>query len=118
MVRLLAETTGTTIDMDIDSLMQLAADHKWYMFAAVLVGGGCRWLKSDSAGNWWTSLPLWAKRTIPILLGGAAGCLESLASGRPLEESLIKGALIAGLGSMAGHELLIEKMRGGKELGA
>jgi hypothetical protein len=103
--------------MDIELLMQLAAEHKWFALAAIVVGAIIRALKTEAAGYIFSQVPAFWKRVVPLALGCALGALESLASGRPLTEALLKGALLAGGGSMVGHDWLIEGVRGGRELG-
>jgi uncharacterized membrane protein YebE (DUF533 family) len=104
--------------MDLDSLLALALEHRWFAVGALVVGALVRLSKTEAMGRMFTDLHPLVKRLVPLALGAALGVLESLASGRPLQEALVKGAILAGGGAMLGHDAGIEGMRNKREIGS
>lgn len=99
---------------DIQALLDLAMQHKWVAVAALVVGMLTRAMKEDS-----TFLPFVVpSRWRPLLalgLGIASGVLQKVSTGTPWREALLGGA-ISGVLAIIGHDVIIEGLRGGKEL--
>jgi len=102
--------------MDVQPLVDALSHHSYAMFAALLVG-----LLVDFAKQGWFSSWL-ARRLKPawlpwvaIGLGVAGTVSTSFVSGKPIVAALMEG-LAAGMAAIAGHEMLIEGLRGGREL--
>lgn len=84
----------------------------WVVGNALITGGIVRALKGD------TFLPYVEARYRPfaaIGLGTLGGTIEGMVMGRPLPEAIALG-LVSSTLSIAGHELGIESLNGGKEL--
>lgn len=85
-----------------------------YALLALVIGLTVRLLKSD------TPLPTVPSRYRPFLalaLGALGGAVDSVARGTPWPEALLAG-FGASLTAMLGHEVLVEKLLGGREPGA
>ncbi|WP_394844032.1 DUF4231 domain-containing protein [Pendulispora brunnea] len=98
----------------LDELLTLAAQGKWIVVGAIVIGAIVRLLKSD------TPLPTVPSQWRPWLalgLGAVAGILQAVAAGTPWQKALIDG-LVSALTAIAGHDLLIESLRGGREIGS
>jgi len=96
----------------IDDVVSLVLDHKWVPFAAVIVGAAVRALKSDSPI---TVVPAQWRPWLALALGAVAGVLQAVLGGATWTKALADG-LVAALTAMAGHDLLIESARNGREL--
>lgn len=97
---------------NVDDVLALVAGHKWVALAAVVIGLVVRLLKDD------TALPTIKARWRPwaaIGLGIVAGVLEKVSDGMAWKPALL-GGLFAAVAAIVGHDLLIEGVRGGKEL--
>ncbi|HLV68037.1 MAG TPA: hypothetical protein VKY73_19600 [Polyangiaceae bacterium] len=99
--------------MSSDELLGLALEHRWVAFAALIIGAVVRVLKSDSPLP--ITVPAKWRGWLAIGLGIVAGVLEAIAGGTPWARALAEG-LAAAVLAIAGHELGIESLRGGKEL--
>ena len=93
----------------------------WVAAAALLVGFLCRLIKTDmlkiALAN--LGLPPVPKRVLPWValgLGLASSILDTRLTGTAWPEAIVKG-LIAAVTAIAGHELGIESVRDGKEIG-
>lgn len=98
--------------MDITELVAMLAEHRWVPACALVIGAIVRVLKGD--------LPLPAvppqwRGWLAMGLGIVAGALDMAATGAPWLPALAEG-LAAALLAIAGHELGIESLRGGREL--
>lgn len=106
--------------MSIDAILQLVAlakAHAWLPIAAIVIGFFVR-LTKDDAPAW---LPSWARipaRWRPVaaaVLGQAAAVVDALTRGTPWLDATISGVLAAAI-AVLGHGVLIEALRGGKEV--
>lgn len=88
--------------------------YAWVPTAALLIGALVRAMKA----GWWPELlyvnPKY-KPWIAFAAGWLSGSLDSLVTGKPVVEATI-GGLVSALTAVGGHELLIEGLRGGREL--
>lgn len=87
----------------------------WVAAAALVIGAVVRVLKSDSPLPEWLHVSKQWRPWLAVALGIVAGVLDAVAMGTPWADAVAKGVL-ASVGAMAGHHLVIEKGRGGKEL--
>lgn len=104
-------------DLDVLAIVELAHGHAWIPLAALVVGFLTRLLKTERAQSWLGPLPAAHRPKVALLFGVAAGVLDGIANGTQWHSALIGGVLSA-LIAMGGHDLLIESIRGGREVGA
>jgi len=99
----------------MDELLQLAMSHKWVAVSAIAIGALSRAAK---AGKLTPLLQVGARYRplIVIALGVISGALEAMVIGTPWQDALL-GGLVAACIAMGGHGVLIEALRGGRELG-
>lgn len=100
---------------DANQLYDLLMTHKYWAFASVAVGLIVRLLKAHPVLA--EKLPSRVRPWIAVILGIIAGVLESIVAGTPILKALILGT-ISGGGAILGHDLFIEGLRNGKELGS
>jgi len=81
---------------------------------ALLIGALIRALKSDRIP---INIPPRWRPVLALVLGQFAGVVEALTRGTPWRDALL-GGLLASLGAMGGHDVVIGGMLGGRELGA
>lgn len=93
-------------------LLTLLLQHKWIPALAFLVGLLIRLLKDDTKGP---TLPKQLRAPLAFALGFAVAVLQRRMSGSTWQQAIIAG-VITGLLPIAGHLLLIEKLRKGIEL--
>src|SRR5690606_10423248 len=86
--------------------------YKWIPFAALAIGFTIRALKDDTK---LPTLPPHLRRWALVLLGVASAVLEHKLAGVGWEKATYD-ALAAALLAMFGHDFVIEKLRGGKEI--
>lgn len=93
---------------------QLAQQAPWVMMMAIIVGA-LVWLTKEGTP---TAMLVPARYRLPLaaLLGQLAAALQVVALGANPKDAILGGFVASAL-SWAGHELGIEKLRGGKELG-
>lgn len=99
--------------MDFSPLVSLIASHQWVAVAALIIGAVVRLLKSDTP---LPTVPARWRAWLAIGLGIVAGVLDALVAGTPLVSAVLQG-LGAALTAITTHELVIEGIRGGRELG-
>lgn len=101
--------------MDPQALTQLILEHKWFALLALTIGFVVRMGKPDVVGP---SLPSKWRAPLAIGLGVAGGfvvpVLQKLAGGAAPKDALVWG-IGAALAAIAGHDTIIEGVRGGKE---
>ncbi|WP_394845203.1 hypothetical protein LZC95_50275 [Pendulispora brunnea] len=96
----------------IDDALALAAQGQWILFSAVIIGAIVRLLKSDTP---LPTVPARWRSWLALGLGAVAGVLDAVLGGTSWTQALIDG-LAAALTAMAGHDLLVGGLRGGREL--
>ena len=102
--------------MDMNDLMQFYALLKanaYLLLAAFSIGLFVRALKSDTKIPF--EIPSRFRPPVAALLGIVAGGLEAVAKGMPFQDALRQGAIM-GLVTILGHFLVIDVIRGGKEI--
>lgn len=97
----------------MEKLFELIAQHNWVAVAALVIGFLIRLLKSDTKLP--VTLPAGVRPWLALVLGAGAGVLEHVMSGMSWGEALT-GGLIAALTAIAGHDTLVEGLRGGREV--
>src|SRR5437879_3039739 len=102
----------------IDTLVHLARANAWIPLLAVIVGATIRLTKQDVTFLFLNRIntrpedrALWA---MAIAIVGAA--LDRLAAGGTWYDA-IAGGIVAGSGAIAGHEVLVNKIRNGRDFG-
>jgi len=95
----------------LDDVLSLAAEHKWVPAAAIAIGAMVRILKGGSPIP--VVPPAW-RPWLALALGAVAGLLQAVAGGAAWSKALTDG-LVAALTAIAGHDLLVESLRGGRE---
>lgn len=96
---------------------------KLLALAALVIGAVVRAVKSDTldAGLERLGLPPVPKLALPWLavgLGVLGGVVDAFRSGTPWQGAIVEGLLgaLAGTTAVAGHQLVIESLRGGREM--
>lgn len=97
----------------MEELFALIRAHQWVAVAAVVIGFLTRLLKSDTKLP--ITLPPRVRPWLALVFGAASGMLETIVAGTPVDEALL-GGLVAALTAIAGHDALIEGLRGGREV--
>lgn len=87
----------------------------WIGLSALVIGLLVRLLKSDTPLPF--SIPAKWRPVAAIALGLLSGVLHALSTGTPWRDALV-GGLSAGMVAIVGHDVGIESIRGGVELGA
>lgn len=93
----------------------------WVAIAAIVVGALVRLAKTDALGDLLAKfgLPAIPKKALPwiaLALGCASSILDVKLQGTDWPTAVMKG-LLAGIGAVAGHQLVIESILDGKEIG-
>jgi hypothetical protein len=101
--------------MDNHQIVDLIMQNKWWALAAVVVGLVVRALKSD--GPIPICIPPRFRPWLAIVLGVFAAAFEKVNAGIPWRQALV-GGVLASILAIAGHQLFIESVRNGKELGS
>lgn len=101
--------------MDPQQLIDLVTQKKWIAIAALVIGFVVRLLKSDTKIP--VDIPPRYRVWLALALGGAAGALDKLVGqeGVTWTAALVQGLLAAVL-AIVGHNVVIDSLRGGKEL--
>jgi hypothetical protein len=97
----------------MEELFTLIAQHNWVAIAALVIGFLVRLLKSDTKLP--ITLPAGVRPWLALVFGAGAGVLEHVMSGMSWGEALT-GGLVAALTAIAGHDTLVEGLRGGREV--
>lgn len=99
--------------MEIQNLYTLLADHQYALAAALVIGLLVRLLKSDTKIP--ITLPPAYRKYAALGLALAATVIERFAAGATWGKALFDGALAWALTEW-GHKIVIEDLRGGREL--
>lgn len=87
----------------------------WVAVAALAIGAIVRALKSDSPLPEWLHVPKEWRPVLATGLGVVSGVLDAVVMGTTWPNAILGGVLSA-VSAIAGHEVVVEKARGGKEL--
>lgn len=90
----------------------------WVPIATLIVASLIRLAKSDRAVAWFPVAvsPKW-RAWAALLLGVVLGVLQKLALGGSWVDA-VGGGLSAGIAAITGHELVVESLRNGRDIGA
>lgn len=103
--------------MDIDQLVTLMQTHAWIPLASVVIGLAVRLVKSDKAVAWFPiAIPPQVRSWLALGLGLIAGVLDKVVAGAPWPTAML-GGLVAAISAISGHELVVESLRGGRDIG-
>jgi hypothetical protein len=97
----------------MEAISTLIVEHRWAALCALLAGVLVRLSKSDNLVP--LNIPARLRPWIPVVFGVFGAVAEALANGKPWSQAIVAGIFVA-LAPIAGHELLVESLRGGKEL--
>jgi hypothetical protein len=100
--------------MDQQQLLDLILANKWWAVAALVVGFAVRMVKSD--GPLPITIPPRWRPWLAMILGALAATFEKVNAGISWKQALA-GGLLAALLAIGGHQLVIESVRNGQELG-
>lgn len=98
--------------MDLESLLKAAEAHP-YVLLAFIIFTLVRLMKSDT--KFPIDVPPAARKYVAVLLAAGGAVVEKLAMNVPLKQALIHG-LTAWFFAEFGHKVLVDDLRGGKEL--
>jgi len=96
----------------MDALLTAVSSHSWLAVSALVIGLLVRLLKSDT---WGPTLPAKYRPWAALALGCASAVLEKVMAGASWQTALVDG-LGSALAAVAGHDLVVESLLGGKEL--
>ena len=102
------------MSLELQALLDLAMQHKWVALAALAIGTLVRSMKEDSPVLP-INVPARWRPLLAILLGVASGVLQKAAAGTAWRVALA-GGVVSGVAAIVGHDILIESLRGGKEM--
>lgn len=86
----------------------------WALIASLIIGSITRLLKEDV--TFLPTVPASYRLVLVAALGLGSAVLEKVSQGVTWQTALL-GGLVAALGAVAGHEAIIERIRGGREIG-
>jgi hypothetical protein len=104
--------------MDVETLnllLALALEHKWLAASTILIGLVVRLLKSPRVPWPFDQIPPKARPLVAIVLGALSSAIEHVVQGTPWKEALASGLFSAAL-AVLGHQVVIEWLRGGREV--
>lgn len=94
---------------------KLVHKHSWTAISAFLIGLLVRLLKTEEGAKLFPWISSKYRVMVAIFLGQIAAVLESIVQGSRPHEAVLNGVAATAI-AVLGHDLLIEGMRGGKEL--
>lgn len=100
-------------EQDLAAVLAALRSHAWPLLAALVIGAIVRLLKADV--GWTPTVPPNWRAALAFGLGLAGGAAEAIVAGLAIDEAILRGAF-AGVAAIAGHKLLVEKLRSGREL--
>ncbi len=99
----------------ISMLWELAKDRPWPLVAAFVITGVVRAIKSAKISPEYCIPPRW-RPAVSLVIGWLSGCAEAVFTGIPIVPALGANILAATV-AIAGHDLIIEGFRNGREIG-
>jgi hypothetical protein len=103
----------------LGQLVAAAQAHEWLMFSAVAIGFIVAMTKQGWLGTWIaTRIPSSALPYYAMVLGFAGTFTTDVVEQKPWQQAMLDAfsGLLAAFIAIAGHQTVIERMRGGKEL--
>lgn len=99
-----------------EQIVKLITDNQWRLLICVIVIGFIvRLSKGDVP--WFPTIPSRWRPVFSLALGIAASIADHIANGTPWKNAIVLG-LIAGLVPVSGHEVIVNALRGGRDLPA
>jgi hypothetical protein len=101
----------------INQVSELAQSGEWIAIGAIGVGLLVRLSKSDKFAAWFpVNVSAQWRSWAAMGLGVVYGVLQAVAGGKPWKTALV-GGVVSALLAVSGHELIVESIRKGRELG-
>jgi hypothetical protein len=108
--------SGLDLGVTFHGIDVAAQGHEWIVVAALVIGAIVAFAKQGWLSFWIANhLPPATRPYLAMVLGVLGLSSAELAAHVPLVRALIDG-LLAGITAMAGHQLVVEGARGGKEI--
>lgn len=102
--------------MDSDNVYELLVREQWVGLGALCIGLLVRLLKSEAVPPPLDRIPSKARPLIALLLGIVSGALDKVVTGTPWKMAIV-GGLVSSALAVLGHDVVIEWLRKGRELG-
>lgn len=103
-------------DPSVPVLVDLVSRRAWVPLAIVVIHALVRLLKSPKLPAPFNRIPPNYRPWVAFVLGIVSGILQSVVTGTALADAII-GGLISAAFAAFGHDLFIEGVRGGQEIG-
>jgi hypothetical protein len=114
--------------MDTSQIAQLVTQGKWIALFAMIAGFGVRLMKGDPAVAWFPPFVPERYRTVPaawrpalaVGLGVVSAVLTLKSNGASWQMAIVQGVMtgfVSGSMAIAGHQIVVESMRHGREFG-
>lgn len=102
---------------ELNQLVVAIRDHLWLVVASLSVNLLVRLAKTDAAVRWFpVNLRPKVRPYAAIILGGASGVVAALSSHMSWPTA-IAGGLVAGMMAITTHDVVIESIRDGRDIG-
>lgn len=102
--------------MDSDNVYDLLVREQWVGLGALFIALLVRLLKSAAVPPPLDHIPSKARPLVALLLGIVSGALDKIVTGTPWKMALL-GGLVSSALAVLGHDVVIEYLRKGRELG-
>jgi hypothetical protein len=106
-----------SLQSDLNTALALVRDHNWIAIAAVIDGLLIRLAKSDRAVSFFpvAIAPSW-RPWCALLVGIVEGIIAIKLLSHGTWSEAIGGGISAGITAITGHELVVESLRGGRDM--
>lgn len=113
----LGRVRDTSRDVEqFELVVALLMEHKWLAAAPILIGAVVRFSKTELAQRWGLYVPARWRTWVAFGLGALDAIGEALIAGTPWLMAIARGVGAAAVAAF-GHGVLIEGLRGGREIG-
>src|SRR5690348_11552401 len=102
--------------MDSDNVYDLLVGEQWVGLGALVIALVVRLLKSEAVPPPFDRIPAKARPVVAVVLGVFSGALDKVVTGTPWRMALV-GGLVSSALAVLGHDVVIEWLRKGRELG-
>ncbi len=100
----------------ITAALDLASREAWVPLTALLIGLVVRLLKLPLVPYPFDQIPPKYRSVVAVALGVLSSALDRIANGTPWRAALVSGLVAAALAVLT-HDVVIEGLRGGREIG-
>jgi hypothetical protein len=98
-------------------IVTLVENKAWIPLAAIVIGLVVRLTKSDRFAAWFPiNVPPQYRAALALALGAVAGVISEFAKSGNWKSAIV-GALLAGLMPIAAHDIVVEGVRKGRDIG-